>query len=697
MSITSKIIRIQTNIADAYDAAEAKGATLPTTKNSENLPNTIASITTGDGAGGDSITYTNITGATIAKDNKLWINTTATTTEKQYDFRGIFDNNPQVIYMTSNPNIGISSTSNGGLVLVNFTDTGFTGQHIADSLRSGQFNIMVIDKENYFLSLDSNSCVCIYNIDTQSVQYYSTGRVSRYVMGCNYIATRASEYGDHIIIKTNPATGEILKTYTAAESQYETVNRCGYEMNGTVYAVYNWYGYKIGKVVFDDSALTYTIENSVAMSKDYILGGISDANLLFVGSFNVSDSKKLYDFEILSADTLEKVDSTTLPEVMQQCLNNPTVLFINDYSSLFTAYIPNLKKFVILQYVNGQWVDKSPIITAEDFSQSNGLNLAGFSSSADFSRMIYPTTSTKEYTYSAYSGNEKSGGYYAVPYLYSRKETFTAKADEECVNNATSTASAYLPASKIIPPISGGPAGSTPVIIPPSELKFGDRIDNKATVVGTYNSKDLGTVVYAVLDAQYRGADIAWASGLFGIDTGLPNYSVVQEEQNPESATYNTDYIINNYSDKATEAFTFCRNIEPLTYNGNSYNCQLPNGNELLEICNKKAELDTLDPTAEINSTNKLSNWGFGCDYVWWSNEDCSYNAMGLHPTGSWETPLKNSAKGGVCPIIEIPINTGVEIDVSNSEYTYSDGNLVLTKYTGTSQDVTIPNPFYKG
>lgn len=247
------------------------------------------------------------------------------------------------------------------------------------------------------------------------------------------------------------------------------------------------------------------------------------------------------------------------------------------------------------------------------------------------------------------------------------------------------------------PPISGGPAGSTPVIIPPSELKFGDRIDNKATVVGTYNSKDLGTVVYAVLDAQYRGANIAWASGLFGIDTGLPNYSVVPEEQNHESATYNTDYIINNYSDKATEAFTFCRNIEPLTYNGNSYNCQLPNGNELLEILNKKAELDTLDPTAETNSTNKLSNWGFGCDYVWWSNEDCSYNALGLHPIGSWETPLKNSAKGGVCPIIEIPIDTGVEIDVSNSEYTYSDGNLVLTKYTGTSQDVTIPNPFYKG
>lgn len=438
MSIADQITRIKNNIAASYAECSAKGATLPSVENSENLPNTIASITAG--GGGDSVEYTNITGGKITKGSKVWLNETATTTEKQYDFRGIFDDNPEVIYMTSNPNIGISSTSNGGLVLIKFTDTGFTGQHIANSLRSGPFNIMVIDKENYFLSLDQSAGVCIYNIDTQSVQYYIS--TTRKIMGHNYMANKTPDYS-YNIIKINPATGEILKTYTAANSQYENI-ACGYEMNGTVYAVYSYYGYKIGKVIFDDSASTFTIENSVAMSKNFILGGISDANLLFVGNFNSGDSKKLYDFEILSADTLEKVDSTTLPEVMQQCLNNPTVLFINDYSSLFTAYIPNLKKFVILQYVNGQWVDKSPIITAEDFSQSNGLTLAGFSSSADFSRMIYPTASNEKYTYSAYSGNEKSGGYYGVPYLYSNKSSITGKAEEDCENNAKSTANTTI-------------------------------------------------------------------------------------------------------------------------------------------------------------------------------------------------------------------------------------------------------------
>ena len=89
--------------------------------------------------------------------------------------------------------------------------------------------------------------------------------------------------------------------------------------------------------------------------------------------------------------------------------------------------------------------------------------------------------------------------------------------------------------------------------IDPSALKFGDRIDNKATVVGTYDSNDGKTYVYAVLDAQYRGANIAWSTGLYDsdIDTGLPNYesSASLNEQNHESATYNTDFIINNYSD----------------------------------------------------------------------------------------------------------------------------------------------------
>ena len=46
----------------------------------------------------------------------------------------------------------------------------------------------------------------------------------------------------------------------------------------------------------------------------------------------------------------------------------------------------------------------------------------------------------------------------------------------------------------------------------------------------------------------------------------------------------------------------------------------------------KKTELDALDPTAEANSTKKLSNWGFGSnsEYVLTSNESSKWQSWCL-------------------------------------------------------------------
>lgn len=55
MSVVSEIERIKTNISNAYTELEGKGATIPTEKNSANLPNTIASIQSG---GGEAIEIT---------------------------------------------------------------------------------------------------------------------------------------------------------------------------------------------------------------------------------------------------------------------------------------------------------------------------------------------------------------------------------------------------------------------------------------------------------------------------------------------------------------------------------------------------------------------------------------------------------------------------------------------------------------
>lgn len=51
-ALLQQVDRIKTNVANSYIRAEQKGATMPTEKNSDNLPDTIASIPTG-GSGGN--------------------------------------------------------------------------------------------------------------------------------------------------------------------------------------------------------------------------------------------------------------------------------------------------------------------------------------------------------------------------------------------------------------------------------------------------------------------------------------------------------------------------------------------------------------------------------------------------------------------------------------------------------------------
>jgi hypothetical protein len=52
MTIASEIQRIEGNISAAYSAADAKGATIPATENSDNLATCIASIPSGGGGSG---------------------------------------------------------------------------------------------------------------------------------------------------------------------------------------------------------------------------------------------------------------------------------------------------------------------------------------------------------------------------------------------------------------------------------------------------------------------------------------------------------------------------------------------------------------------------------------------------------------------------------------------------------------------
>lgn len=72
MSIASEITRINNNIASAYSQCQSKGATMPATQNSDNLANTISTISGGGGADLDN--YFNRTIDFVSTSSSVWSN-----------------------------------------------------------------------------------------------------------------------------------------------------------------------------------------------------------------------------------------------------------------------------------------------------------------------------------------------------------------------------------------------------------------------------------------------------------------------------------------------------------------------------------------------------------------------------------------------------------------------------------------------
>ena len=697
MSITSQIIRIQTNIANAYDAAEAKGATLPAVENTENLASTIESITTGGGSSsGEEITAYNYTATELKQGDWVYYNTQKDNTSFKSNYAIGYDGTlvavaPSIIAFLkySNNNEDVKFYKLLGEEDTMYTlDTGCFAKNSFSTING-------IDKDGFVYTTGT---VCGFNYSKGI--YHQTKDAAEHYVNPDIIRTLSSS--KYSFKKVNKFTTDNTVTATYTGNIYEYPNYCkgaGYLIgNDLILCFGSQSSPKVAIWTLKDETSTYTMTGT-DISCTSILGKFAPNLLLGVNN----DSGDLYRQGTLLAlqysnGTVTSYAKENFPATMQACFDNACYPFWNEQYGIFTAYIPTTSAYVVCQYKGGAWVDYSSRINISGVTPEPNIGVNFFVSpdlSYAYVKTFESNSSRQIKQYGIASNND---GTLIVPYDFADSNTKMGKIKNNVAADIGENGTIIIPSVTAADP-------STPdtPTIDPSELKFGDRIDNKATVVGTYNSNDLGTVVYAVLDAQYRGANIAWSTGLYvsDIDTGLPNYgsSAPLREQNHESATYNTNFIINNYSDKKIEAFTFVRNVEPLTYNGKTYKCQLPNAYELLQIFNKKTELDALDPTAEANSTKKLSNWGFGSnsEYVLTSNECSKWRSWEMGPSGSYNDYNKGNDNRGVCPIIEIPINTGVEIDVSNSEYTYSDGNLVLTKYTGTSQDVTIPNPFYKG
>lgn len=194
---------------------------------------------------------------------------------------------------------------------------------------------------------------------------------------------------------------------------------------------------------------------------------------------------------------------------------------------------------------------------------------------------------------------------------------------------------------------------------PNGVYSLGDRIGGCASFVCYFNSTNPETNVdqkYAVfvLDAKYRSF---YEDSIQLSVSGLPKYSSSTAALDAkESATYNTDFIINS-SDNNTY-FLAARNAATIFLGGVTYSSQFPNIYEMQQIYNNKTVLNSIDTTASDYPNHAL-------DY----NRILYYISSTEAPSGTAQYRyFINTSSGSigstwstnralVIPVFEIPVN----------------------------------------
>lgn len=233
---------------------------------------------------------------------------------------------------------------------------------------------------------------------------------------------------------------------------------------------------------------------------------------------------------------------------------------------------------------------------------------------------------------------------------------------------------------------------------------FGSRIGNIATVVGTFTDNSGKSYVYAVLDSIYRDMNAPDYLPMkdfdpeeyHGTPPSLPMYSeydhditYMTTDGNIESATYNTDGMIDYYKDynpydseyyrlnpeeipDLDESYQYetiyhiARNAAVVTLDGEQFESQLPNTYELNQIWQNKTALDGYDPTLLEDSSQSLVNVfdeNMRNLRVWSSTLGEAFYEIRLWGVCKrWDDPIELTVgwpqgNGRVVPIFEIPLD----------------------------------------
>lgn len=368
-------------------------------------------------SGGHEVTYTNLTNADIKKGDKLWINQTATTTtvaDAQVE---------QVAYnfiQTPNPNIVVGRSKV-------FTLTDNTYVSSTNGPMPGTTSALRTDKFGNLITEDG----MIYNFINGT--YIN---INKKYMGNGYIYKDSST-----LQKYNTTTWELEKSYAGSASQllYGWSFEDGYIISSRPYNGY------ARAVKLNDEDNTFTVK-SLDFKSTVPLGQLTEQKIAFGLNGNVRTGTDLLAYKYSrTGDTLDDITFTSIlssefPDDMRPFFTEaPAKIYWDEYSKILSGIWASPTKILIFKYENGEWVNKTPTINI-DLSSTTPSNLH-LSTSSDLSKILISWSDNLNGKYNRiYDGNETSSGYYAVPYLYSRKESLVGKAQSDVAINQTGKA-----------------------------------------------------------------------------------------------------------------------------------------------------------------------------------------------------------------------------------------------------------------
>ena len=181
--------------------------------------------------------------------------------------------------------------------------------------------------------------------------------------------------------------------------------------------------------------------------------------------------------------------------------------------------------------------------------------------------------------------------------------------------------------------------------------------DDSNNEIGTVSGffTDANDVEYAVvcLDAQYRLAQGTYCSNTSTAVTDLPVYSSWALWEAKETATFNTQKILDfcTAQSATSTACTHCRS-KSFTIDGTTYYGQLPNVLELVDICKNYVAIQSAD-----TSVSQYSSLGFPrtSGRTWSSSQSGVRYGLNVSNDGVISGAYAKTNAFFVAPVLELP------------------------------------------